>query len=796
MLKRYSTLLSIAAILFSGLTVPAQRPRGGTTAANRTPAAAKCSGAWTGTITYSRTQTMTDNKTVPRVSGRGQDTRDWRMEYNYTAQVAVLEAPAKDGTSIGRATINHTMTSVEKIEGVESNSCDRGKTFQDMRGTSTSRSETTGNDTVEANVNVGVNTDGTYSVSVGVPQIRGKVGGSTSSTFSGQCTAKEGKNFTMPATETSLDGHSLTSDGTTRVDPADPNRLSGSYSLETPGGVVETIRWNLHRCGSPLQLMDVKFQDMKVPTWNDWRDITEQTGTIDGNLVKIRATVLNTSGESKSADIKLKETYKGDKWDGARPDGLLPGGDLSVTVGPGESKDVEMVWDSSGYAWFDDGRPRLVQRIKAELEENGKKTDEMTKNLKVAPKPVILVHGLWSNWHAFETWQNIFTTSHSYDWKAFPIGEKPENGEMNTGGSFMSTTPTKSIEQNAHVMQAYVRYARQDRNAWHVDVVAHSMGGLISRYYIHGIMDNEGFARPEDGRPTITHLVMLGTPNQGAPCADVMNTAFELVGKNVEAMRELTTDSVRRFNGLVFNRKGVKFSALAGNPLPNTCKQVEWNDGVVTVPSAKYNVADTAETKSLHTDMTGTSDFSSFVKPRLAIGPKGDHKPAPPTVREGGTARNNEIPSLQTRGVAVLNNELPSLRRRGVAASATGWFSAFDPATFIASTHLAAGMFTQPFAKSVKIAPHQSMEVEIPVESSPNFGMTFMSDPKVSVTLVNDKGDIVAKNLADTPEARPWFRSIFVATPVTAGKWKARIENTGDLEYEIVLTTWSSASAR
>ena len=35
-----------------------------------------------------------------------------------------------------------------------------------------------------------------------------------------------------------------------------------------------------------------------------------------------------------------------------------------------------MVWDSSGYAWFDDGRPRLVQRIKAELEENGKKIDE------------------------------------------------------------------------------------------------------------------------------------------------------------------------------------------------------------------------------------------------------------------------------------------------------------------------------------------------------------------------------------------------------------------------------------
>jgi pimeloyl-ACP methyl ester carboxylesterase len=59
------------------------------------------------------------------------------------------------------------------------------------------------------------------------------------------------------------------------------------------------------------------------------------------------------------------------------------------------------------------------------LEENGKKTDELTKNLKVAPKPVVLVHGLWSNWRAWESWQNILTTAHSYDWKAFPSASAP-----------------------------------------------------------------------------------------------------------------------------------------------------------------------------------------------------------------------------------------------------------------------------------------------------------------------------------------------------------------------------------
>jgi hypothetical protein len=46
-------------------------------AAQPKPAAQKCSGAWTGSITYTRTQTTTNNKTVDRVSGRGQYTTNF-----------------------------------------------------------------------------------------------------------------------------------------------------------------------------------------------------------------------------------------------------------------------------------------------------------------------------------------------------------------------------------------------------------------------------------------------------------------------------------------------------------------------------------------------------------------------------------------------------------------------------------------------------------------------------------------------------------------------------------------------
>lgn len=723
----------------------------------------KCSGAWTGVIKYTRTQSMSDNKTVERVSGRGKDTRNWEMKYDYKANVSVVESPERNGNSIGKASINHSFSSIEKNNAVEKNSCDRGKTWRDMSGVFTSESKTSGTGNEEANVSVGVNSDGTYSVSVGLPPIKGQTTGSETSSFSGQCTPKEGKNLSLPPTTTTIEGNSLSSDGTHRLNPNDPNRISGSYT-KTWQNVTETITWNLQKCGSPLRITDLKFEDMKFPNWNDWKEIDEFKGTIDGNFVKIKAKILNASGETKFAEVKFKETYKGDKWDGARPDGLLENGEASVRLDPGEEREVEIIWDSAGYAWFDDGRPRMLQRIKAELEENGKKTDEMTKNLKVAPKPVVLVHGLWSNWQAWETWQNILTTTHSYDWKAFPVGEKPEKGLMNTGGSFMSSQPTNSIFENSQQLGKYIRYAQEDRNAWHVDIVAHSMGGLISRHYIHQFMP----PNPQDGRPQVSHLVMLGTPNMGSPCADVMNFAFEMTGKNVEAVRQLKPSVLEDFNRVNINRKGVKFSVLAGDPLPTMCKTVVWNDGVVPVPSAIWKIKDNALSKNIHTDLTGTADFSKFVKPRLAIGPKGNHNPEAP-----------EIPNYP--------NQV------GQNSFATYFVQAAYKPQFANENLIDESNFKPDFAKAVKLAAKQSTEIEIPVEQALNFGITFMASPEISATLFNDKGVIVGKNLTKTPEANAWFRSIFVDKNITGGTWKLKLENTSDRELEVILASWKDA---
>ena len=742
-------------------------------AAQTKKAAAACSAAWTGVVSYSRAQTRTNNKTVPRVSARGEDTTNWEMKYDYRATVAVLESPERNGSSVARASVRHSFTSDETVTGRERNSCDRGKTWRVMTGTSTSKTETSGSARgLEANVHVGVNADGTYAVSVGVPPIKGRTTGRQTSTYSGQCVPKEGKNLTMAPTETGIDGNSLTSDGTHRVDPSDPNRLSGSHT-RTWQNVAETLRWNLQKCGAPLRLVDLRFEHPRFPAFDDWQEVSEQAGTVDGNMVKVKALVLNASGETKFADVKFKETFKGDKWDGSRPDAPLEDGVVSVRLEAGDVHEVEVVWDSSGYAWFDDGRPRLVQRVRAELEENGRKADELTKNLKVAPKPVVLVHGLWSNWRAWESWQNILTTSHSYDWKAFPVGEKPEKGLMNTGGEFLSTGPTNGIFENSQQVGKYIRYAQEDRNAWHVDVVAHSMGGLITRHYVHNFMP----ADSPDGRPQIAHLVMLGTPNQGSPCADVMNSTFEVLGKNVEAVRQLKPSVVAEFNKVTTNRKGVKFSVLAGNPLPVMCKETVWNDGVVPVESAVWQIKDRALSKSLHTDLTGTADFSGFVKPRLAVGPKGDHNPERP---EAPAPR--QFPGQINRHPH--GDPAPAFVNAAHGRRAPFAFPAADDD------------FRPSFAREVRLAPKQVVEVEIPVAAGARFGVTLMADALVSATLADDRGAARGKNLAGSPEARGFFRTILVDRDVTAGAWKLRLENTGTLEAAAVIAAWGDAAAR
>jgi len=257
----------------------------------------------------------------------------------------------------------------------------------------------------------------------------------------------------------------------------------------------------------------------------------------------------------------------------------------------------------------------------------------------------------------------------------------------------------------------------------------------------------------------------------------VMDIAFGMVVKQVEAVRQLQPDYVEGFNKVHTQRKGVKFSSLAGNPLPTMCKSIVPNDGVVSVPSAHWAIKDTGISSSLHTELTGTKDFSDFVKPHLAIGPKGDHNPDLSDLLNKKSGNNHQ----ENKGVMFINasySPISDLGMRNADFRLTNEQSKIEKPDF---------------AKAVKLAPKQTVEVEIPVEDALNFGITFMADSQISATLFNEKGEMVGKNLTKTPEAAGWFRSIFVEKEITGGTWKLKLENTSDKELEAVLATWKNA---
>src|SRR5688572_26904751 len=93
MQRKFLSLLLVSVFLGGAVTASGQ-------SAKKTDSASGRSSAWTGVVTYTRTQSQTDSKTVERVSGRGKDTRNWEMKYDYKATVGVIEDPNKADSSI------------------------------------------------------------------------------------------------------------------------------------------------------------------------------------------------------------------------------------------------------------------------------------------------------------------------------------------------------------------------------------------------------------------------------------------------------------------------------------------------------------------------------------------------------------------------------------------------------------------------------------------------------------------------------------------------------------------------
>jgi pimeloyl-ACP methyl ester carboxylesterase len=132
--------------------------------------------------------------------------------------------------------------------------------------------------------------------------------------------------------------------------------------------------------------------------------------------------------------------------------------------------------------------------------------------------PVVLVHG-WNHdpdiWNLMKSW--LIADGH-YVYEAM-LNDCGDPEEWEAFGSFGVLRTEKMFRGNANALgiqiAGYIASLPQDvqNRVSQVDIIAHSMGGLISRRYLN---PKSGDNWPHTG---VRNLIMLGTPNNGAEAA-------------------------------------------------------------------------------------------------------------------------------------------------------------------------------------------------------------------------------------------------------------------------------------
>jgi triacylglycerol esterase/lipase EstA (alpha/beta hydrolase family) len=417
-------------------------------------------------------------------------------------------------------------------------------------------------------------------------------------------------------------------------------------------------------------------------------------------------------------------------------------GPASTDVSAGTSVTLTYLWDTTGLAW--DAGSSLLQPVHALLltlltdPGFGTVADSTTQDVTIDPRPIVFVHGLASD---ATTWLPLET----YIARTYPGWQTHAVDTMNTGSLTHPGAVTNTIAQNARDLAAYISLVRETFDTQHIDIVAHSMGGLISRWYIQNDMPSDAV----DRKPVVTHLVMLGTPNVGSPCASLLG-----INELFPAGFQNTPGQVALFNAQVTNQRGVAFSVLAGDARSFTCSSSEDGDDFVSLTSARYVYTDVSiELGLAHTDMTSSiAAFELFEKPHLIAvpGPLSGVNSNAAGVHAGASSAQAAEQQAISAGSAV----------NPTAASSS-------PSPEILSL------------ESVTIQVAGSTDIQLPISRPQQIGVLLAAPAAVSAQLIDPAGLVVASTPGSTTSDPDYLYDLGpVALPAT-GIWTLHLVNNG-----------------
>lgn len=441
---------------------------------------------------------------------------------------------------------------------------------------------------------------------------------------------------------------------------------------------------------------------------------------VEGNPAEFGATIRNNDAVVRTVTI-----------DFIGPDGQPMTDRRTLTLAPHAEQYTYVPWQTEGLAWKDGVDAGPVD-LKVEMRDaGGQLISSFPIRIRVVPRPIVNVHGMNSDastWAAYPA----FAAGAHVGWRAFAVDT------MNTKPWIPNT-----IAQNAALLDAYVQNIQRGQNAWQVDLVAHSMGGLISRYYIQNLMPVTG------GLRAAHQLVMLGTPNAGSPCANIFS---------IPMTAELRTDVAAAFNRSVTDHRGVPFSLAAGNPMTKTCGLPYVGDLVVPLDSALTGVDDTEVFPILHTDMTASGQlFTDFVLPRL----DGQHP----------VAALSAAPTLATASI------------RAVEAASAAPAAAVSPSD------------TAPVLQRDRTSVGPGATVDIPLQVPAGLttvGVTAVASASLEIAIV--KAGVVLATTGTDPAFGADFRTVTLDAPAS-GSYTIRLTNHGTGSIAASVAAWAEGDA-
>lgn len=291
----------------------------------------------------------------------------------------------------------------------------------------------------------------------------------------------------------------------------------------------------------------------------------------------------------------------------------------TCTLSSNENACVTQPFYALGWYWGPGGAANPKRTVVAKID--GKRQGSL--EIEVTPRPVVMVHGFISNW---ETWQKYLGPDGylaSIGVKGFAVGDGQVPGLLNTGQINKPRQRTNTIAQNAEILKQYIDAVLKKTGAEKVDLLVHSMGGMISRYYVDRVMSTDNVAQ----------IIFLGTPMAGSSCVYPLAALGYMTPASLEIQ---PTYMINIFNKQIVHRQGVAFHMVAGTvlvePLTSPCADTP-SDTVVALDSATFIPLDDVKRIPLqHSDLTGDAGiFQNAVRNLLQL-PPGSFEPRPDPV--------------------------------------------------------------------------------------------------------------------------------------------------------------------